>query len=188
MASKRDGMVLVADVFLEGRAPSELEWDLHSQGVHLGWSPTGRVAQRDREGGTALACPSHLLMAQLPFLGRSWDKTCPHPSETSTVLPQTGTEPALIPVAPAGPALPGTRPGGQGCHLSPCTRCSSSQSPPRETMGCELFSCFLQKLLQGCVLDLAQVLIRLREISPRLYCCAQQTGYIVLDDTSAPLS
>lgn len=64
-----------------------------------------------------------------------------------------------------------------------CSRNSPFQSPPRETMGCETFSFFLQKLLQGRVLDLAEVLIRLGEISPRLYCCAQQTGYTVHDDT-----
>jgi len=64
----------------------------------------------------------------------------------------------------------------------------SFQSPSEGNNGLRFVFLVLQKLLYGRVLDLAQVLIRLKEISPRLYCCAQQTGYIVLDDTSDPLS
>ena len=147
-------------------------------GLPLGMDPS-RERGTERESGTegprkwhrgtrTVAQPWHV---PLTFLGHGWDR------------------PVLIPVTPVRSCCDWDMSWGTGmAFVTLCSRNSPFQSPARETMGCETFSCFLQKLLQGRVLDLAEVLIRLGEISPRLYCCAQQTGYTVLDDTSAPLS
>lgn len=104
MALKFDGMVLVADLFLEGRALLELEWDLQSRGVQLGWSPTGSVAQAGRESGTeghtkwhrgtaSVAQPRGRSQPWHVLLSSSWH-SCPS-------LGVAGAKPALIAVGAA---------------------------------------------------------------------------------------
>lgn len=117
-------------MFLEGRAPLELERDLQSRGVQLGWSPTGSVARAGRESGTEGHTKWHKGQ-------RVWHSPGAGASPGTSHSAPHGT--AALPWAWLGQNLPssqweqrgrapaGTRPEGQGRRLSRGARCSTER-------------------------------------------------------------